>query len=341
MAWQDFLRNNSQGLTQAGVGLLSGQSPQEQVALGAQGWMQGAQVNKTLNYLDQKYPEIAADVRAGALTPSQGIQMAFEQRTKKVDPKAGLMGVGGAIYDANTGQWITPPAGVGTSAEYGLSPQTAIDANGNPVLIQLSKTGKATTAQLPEGVTLSKEPIKLDAGTHFVLLDPITRQPVGQIPKDLAGAEAQKEIGTAQGKAVAAAPADYQAGQNALDLIGSLRSDPNRERGTGMSSVFNAIPGTSGFDYQQKVNQATSGAFLSAIQQMRGMGQLSNAEGQTATAAVTRMNTASSEEEFIAALNDYEKIVRQGMNRAASRMGSAPTSTTGNRTSSGVTWSVE
>ena len=226
--------------------------------------------------------------------------------------------------------------GGGDDAEYGLNPQYGVDANGNPVIIQLSKSGTSKQTALPDGVALSKQPIKLDAGTHYVLLDPITRQPIGQVPKDLAGAEAQKEIGTAQGKAQAAAAGDLQAGLNAKELIQSIRSDPARERGTGGTSVFNIVPGTSGYDFQRKVDQAKSGAFLTAIQQMRGLGALSNTEGQTATDAVTRMSTAQTEEGFMEALNDYERIIDQGIARAQSKLGQG-----GNRTSSGVQWSVE
>lgn len=203
MAIQDWLRNNSQGLTQAGVGLLSGRTGPEQFALGAQGFAQGQQQNKTAQYIEQNFPELGQAVKAGVLTPADAFKMATEARTKKVDPKAGLMSVGKAIYNASTGEWITPPAGVGGAddTEYGLNPQYGTDANGNPVILQLSKGGTSKQTMLPEGIQLSKEPIKLDAGTHFVLLDPITRQPVGQIPKDLAGAEAQKVLGKGQGEA--------------------------------------------------------------------------------------------------------------------------------------------
>lgn len=155
----------------------------------------------------------------------------------------------------------------------------------------------------------------LDAGTQFV--NPRTGEIV---TKDLAGAERDKEVGTAQGKQAAAASGDVAAADNALYMVESLRKDPNRERGTGVSSLFNWVPGTSGRDFQAKVDQTTSGAFLSAIQQLRGMGALSNAEGQTATAAVTRMSTSLSEEGFLEALNDYERIVKKGRAAAMSRM---------------------
>lgn len=319
----DFLRNNNMALTQMGLGLLSGQNAQQQAALGAQGLSQGINQNKTMQFLAKSYPDLAEAVQTGALTPGDAWKLAYQQKIEAAKPQNNFMAAGGSIFNKETGKWLTPPQGAGNDAEFGLNPQYGVDANGNPVILQLSKSGTSKQTALPEGVTLSREPIRLDAGTHFVLLDPITRQPIGQIPKNLAEAEAQKEIGTAQGKAIAGAPGDIQAGQNALDLIGSIRDDPNREMGTGVSSVLNRVPSSPGFDFQTKVDQAKSGAFLTAIEQMRGMGALSNAEGQTATAAVTRMNTATSEREFLSALDDYEKIIKQGISRAQSKVGGA------------------
>lgn len=204
----------------------------------------------------------------------------------------------------------------GANTEYGLNPQFGVDADGNPVMIQVGKNGQAVQTQMPPDVKLSREPIKFDAGTHFVMLDPVTRQPIGTIPKDLAGAEKQKEIGTAQGKAAGAATSDIATADMALDILDSIENDPNLSWGVGRSSVFNFIPGSPGLDFQNKVDQATSGAFLSAIQQMRGLGALSNAEGSTATKAVTRMSTSTSEEAFRSALSDYRKLVQLGRERA-------------------------
>ncbi len=210
---------------------------------------------------------------------------------------------------------------VDARARLGLNPQYGVDANNNPVLLQIGEDGRAVQTAMPDGVTLSKEPIKLDAGTHYVLLDPITRQPVGQIAKDLGGAERDKAIGKYQGEKITTAPSEIQAADNALTLLDSIKNDPNRAIGTGMSSIFNPIPGTPGRDFQGKVDQATSDAFLKAIQQMEGFGALSNNEGKTAREAVTRMNTALSEGEFVKALQDYRFIVMQGKAKAQARMG--------------------
>lgn len=220
------------------------------------------------------------------------------------------------------------------ATEYGLTPQTGVDENGNPVLIQLGKDGTAIRTPLPEGVKLSKEPIRLDAGTHFVLLDPITRQPVGQISKELAEAEAQKARGKAEGEATSAAPTQMANADIALKGIEDIRNSPYLDRGTGFSSFGNMVPGTGGYGFQSQVDQLKGGAFLTAIQQLQGMGALSNAEGQTATAAIARLDTAQSREDFMKALADYEEIVRRGRDRAAKRIGadpSAPAAPAGNR----------
>ncbi len=208
------------------------------------------------------------------------------------------------------------------NSEAGLNLVYWKDAQGNLHAGQPLKGGGMKEVPLPEGGQWAPGVGYLDTGTDFVPYDKrggvMGAQP---IPKDLAGAEAQKEIGTASGKATAAAPADMAAAETALTLLDSIEKDPNLDMGVGGTSMWNFIPGSSGRDFQTKVDQATSGAFLSAIQQMRGMGALSNAEGQTATQAVTRMTTSASKEEFMSALNDYRTIVQAGYSRAASRMG--------------------
>ena len=203
----------------------------------------------------------------------------------------------GGVYqtDSSGKLYVTQKApGQDGGVEYGLQPVYGTDENGNTVVMQLGKNGTAVATQLPDGVK-----------------------------PDLAVKGYENAYGTGRGKADAendaSASADMQAAKNALKLIGDLKSDPNRQRGTGWSSWFNGIPATAGYDYQNKVEQAKSGAFLTAIQSLRGLGALSNAEGDAATKAITRLDTATSEEAFLSALSDYEAIVQQGYDRAAQR----------------------
>ena len=132
--------------------------------------------------------------------------------------------------------------------------------------------------------------------------------------------EGARVRGEAAANAEVAAPADISVADRTLGYIDEVRNHPGKGRGTGLSSYGNWIPGTSGKDFQNRVDQLKSGAFLSAIDELRGMGSLSNAEGQTAMAAITRMDTATSEKEFDAALADYEEIVKLGRDRAAKRL---------------------
>lgn len=221
-------------------------------------------------------------------------------------------------FQGTLDQWMAQKrAGAG---EYSLTPVYGTNDKGETVLIQPGKSGTAIQTALPPGVKISSGVEKIDLGTQWGVLDKKSGQIIGYQPKDLRGAEREKGIGDAQGKAVASAPGDLQAGQNALDILQKIRTNPYLERGTGFSSIANVIPGTGGYDFSNLVEQAKSGAFLQAIQQMRGLGSLSNAEGGAATAAITRMNTATSKEAFLDALADYEKVVKQGMARANARL---------------------
>jgi hypothetical protein len=209
-------------------------------------------------------------------------------------------------------------------AEYGLNPVWLQNPEtGKYMLVQPSKAGGYRPMDMPEGYEPAPPNRTVDTGTGFTSI-PTRGAPQAypqEIPKNVAEEAALKEVGEGQGKARVAAPGDIAAADVALDLLGQIEADPYLERGTGMSSMGNVIPGTGGYDFQNTVNQATSGAFLTAIQQMRGLGSLSNAEGQTATAAVTRMNTASSEGAFKKALADYRRIVMLGRARAEARLG--------------------
>jgi hypothetical protein len=50
------------------------------------------------------------------------------------------------------------------------------------------------------------------------------------------------------------------------------------------------------------------------------MGALSNAEGQTATAAIAALAVEGTEEGFLKRLKEYEDIVQKGLERARSRL---------------------
>lgn len=204
---------------------------------------------------------------------------------------------------------------------------------GNPVAIQnpdgsvsygqIGNRGGFKPIQLPEGASFAPPTRTVDAGTETILVDQAGNV-ISRTPKNNREAARETASGKVEGETTTerqlAASGDAQSAQNALALIENLRNDPAREQATGMSSILNNVPGTAGYDFNAKVEQAKSGAFLTAIQQMKGLGALSNAEGSAATAAITRMKSSLSEEGFLQALNEYETIVRQALQRASSRL---------------------
>lgn len=108
--FRNFLQNNSNTLLQTGIGLLGGQNAQQQAAMGLQGFAQGRQQNKTLEFLRQVNPELAQGVESGTISPGDAYKLYYQQKLEAEKPKKpNLMGAGGAIYNADTGTWITPP----------------------------------------------------------------------------------------------------------------------------------------------------------------------------------------------------------------------------------------
>lgn len=242
-------------------------------------------------------------------------QMMLQQEMQKQDPMRQL----DMDYKrAQIGALNTKAAG--GQAELGLNPQYGVDANGNPVLLQLGKDGNVKQSQMPEGVSLAKEPIRMDAGTHFVLLDPITRQPVGQIPKENYQEAFDKGAGTNDAKSAAEARSNLpkvEDNANAIiSMIDSLSTDPYLDSMVGpMASRLPNVTGDSA-RVQSKMDQIGGQAFLQAFETLKGGGSITETEGTKAAAAIARLNTAQSPTDYRAALDELKGIVRTSLDRA-------------------------
>lgn len=266
-------------------------------------------------------------------TRAQGLQL-WQQAMR--GPEVKTLDLGGAIgimdNQGNILRQIRKTASPGSgSGEYGLQPVYGTDANGNPVIMQIGKNGSAIQTALPQGVSLSKEPIKLDAGTHHVLIDPISRQQVGMIPKNIAQAETERAIGQAQGEAVNNLPSTIAQSENMLRTIEGIEKDPNLSWGTGKTSWTTSIPGTGMYDFGRKVAQLQGQAFLQAFNSLKGGGAITEVEGQKAENAIARLSTSQTEEGFKAALNELKGVINAGIERAKQRAGQGGSAATPSR----------
>jgi hypothetical protein len=68
-------------------------------------------------------------------------------------------------------------------------------------------------------------------------------------------------------------------------------------------------------------DQVKGGAFLEAVQRMKGSGAISEIEGTKATAALTEASTAQSPDAFRAAMSKFRDAIQMGMTNASTKAG--------------------
>lgn len=201
--FQPFLRNNSDMLLQAGAGLLGGATGPQQVAGLAQGVAGVRQRNKTLEFLRQQNPDLAAAVESGALSGGDAYKLFYQQKLEAEKPKNNFMSAGGSIFNLDNGQWLTPPKAPGSEDQESFY--------GNPIPIQtpqgiqygqIGSKGSFKPINIGEGNTFAPNFKTVDAGTESVIVGPGGSE-LGRIDKDVAGAARETKIGGSQGEAAA------------------------------------------------------------------------------------------------------------------------------------------
>jgi hypothetical protein len=81
--------------------------------------------------------------------------------------------------------------------------------------------------------------------------------------------------------------------------------------------------GTPAADFKSLYDQVKGGAFLEAVQRMKGSGAISEIEGTKATAALTEASTAQSPDAFRSALSRFREAIQTGMTNASIKAGKA------------------
>jgi hypothetical protein len=209
-------------------------------------------------------------------------------------------------------------------------------------------TGEATVAAGSEGVMTATPGERLSAETqrrgqditastalrgqdltNARELQKIENEKGKNSPEAIALRAKMTEQGKAEAKFEAAAPEAISTSKTALTKIDELLAHPGLKPAVGagglgtlgIPGVARFIPGTDAADFKARLDEVLGGAFLEAFNTLKGGGQITEKEGEKATAAKTRMSTSQSEKEFIKAAKDYRQIIEESIERAEKRMG--------------------
>lgn len=240
--------------------------------------------------------------------------------------------------------WMTQKKAV--SGEYGMQPIWGTDAQGRPAVMQLGKNGQAVASKLPDGFNISRDPIKIEGPTGTTILDPQTRQQVGFIPKDVAGAARQKELGEVQGQSAAKLPAALIDAEETTKKIDQLLSSKGLDSIVGPLDQYRPswTLGDDGRNALARLEQLQGGAFLQAFNTLKGGGAITEVEGAKAERAIARMQRSQSEADFREALMDFRDALSVGIRKlraSAGETGAYPDAIANTQPSAGATGSTD
>jgi hypothetical protein len=293
-----------------------------------------------------KFPDLMQAVASKAITP----QAAYGEMWKRMSPDY---------------------AG-GGNANMGLTPLWGTDANGNPVLGQMSSAGGVDLVDMPEGVTFGKEPIRLDAGDKFVLLDPVTRQQIGVIPKNgdvptgfqqngqggitpMPGGEQDIDRQTNLFKMEQRAAAADQKAEVVVNAIDQATSQSTWATTGVLGNMGRGVGLTPHRDLQGTIDTIRANLGFNELQAMREASPTGGALGQVAIqelamlqSTIASLDPSQSEEQLdknlkiIRDLLERQKMYRQAaLEEQQTILGGGQTAAPGSVTSTGVPWSFE
>ena len=93
--------------------------------------------------------------------------------------------------------------------------------------------------------------------------------------------------------------------------------------GAGMPGL-RFVEGSDAASYERRQLQIEGKTFLEAFESLRGGGAITEIEGAKGQQAISRMNKAQSEVEYIKAARELQEVVRKGVERARKKAGVAP-----------------
>jgi len=147
-------------------------------------------------------------------------------------------------------------------------------------------------------------------------------------PEAIALRSKMTEIGKADAKFEANAPQAIATSKTALTKIDEMLAHPGLApavgaggKGTlGIPGIAQYIPGSDAASFKVRLDEILGGAFMQAFDTLKGGGEITEKEGEKATAAITRMSTSQSEEEFKKAAKEFQNVLREGIKKSEARL---------------------
>ena len=200
-----------------------------------------------------------------------------------------------------------------------------------PIVVQEGSAAEARSKEL-ENRTREQQLRNLILTYNRTQATPLPQgpKPVAQQVREATALKRANIIGEKSATAEAGLPKAEMAAKTALTQLDSLMKQPGFEAAVGLPNPFRGgfgfgtVPGSSARDFTNALSKVKAGAFLQAIEAMRGTGAISEAEGKAATAALNNMSTSTSENEFKRNAQEYASIITNGLNvgRKTARLGS-------------------
>lgn len=240
------------------------------------------------------------------------------------------LNINGQLVDRNSyevlGDYRDPDALVpGGDETYFGNPVPFQDAEGNIQFGQIGNKGTFKPIDLGAGGGQFVSPTKtINTETEQIVMDNFGNV-LSRMPIQNEQAAFDTAVGTGMGQAkvenVTGAPQAIANADTLLNQIDGVLADPALDQAIGLGGVLPAIPGTDQAGVVTRVEQLQGQAFLQAFDSLKGAGQITEVEGQKATAAIARLNRVQNKEDFVAALNDLREIVLAAQQRAATKGG--------------------
>jgi hypothetical protein len=147
-------------------------------------------------------------------------------------------------------------------------------------------------------------------------------------PEAIAMRAKMTELGKAEAKFEANAPQAITTAKTALTKIDEMLAHPGLKPAVGagglstlgIPGIAQFIPGSDAASFKARLDEILGGAFMEAFNTLKGGGQITEKEGEKATAAITRLSTMQSEKEFRQAAKDFQEVINAGIKRSEAKL---------------------